>query len=285
MVGAIESVRDTTDRKIMEEERERLLLELQTKTRDLEQLVYVASHDLRSPLLNIQGFAGEMETSLNETRRLLAGNDNLSNLKKKLSAILEQDLPDSLAFIFSSSSRIDALISGLLRLSRLGRAALKIERLDVNKIVADVLSAIEYHIKEKAIRLEIEDLPVCWGDETQINQVFSNLLDNAIKFLDPGRTGLIRVSGVKQADHALYCVEDNGKGIAKENRERICEIFYRHDPGATPGEGLGLTIIRRILERNHGKVWIDSEPGRGSRFFVSLPAPEDTLGEGTVHEA
>lgn len=277
VVGAIESVRDITDRKRMEEERERLLLELQTKTRDLEQLVYVASHDLRSPLLNIQGFAGEMETSLNEARRVLAMGGNLPNLKKELSVILENDLPGSLAFIFSSSSKIDALISGLLRLSRLGRAALKIERLDVKGIIADVLCAIEYHIKAKGITLVVEDLPVCWGDETQINQVFSNLIDNAIKFLDPGRPGVIKVSGVKEADRALYCVEDNGKGIAEENRERVFEIFYRHDPGAASGEGLGLTIIRRILDRHHGKIWIESEPGRGSKFFVSLPAGEDML--------
>jgi len=282
VVGAIESVRDITDRKRMEEERERLLLELQTKTRDMEQLLYVASHDLRSPLLNIQGFAGEMETSLTEALQALEKEGKQPCLKKKLSAILENDLHDSLAFIFSSSSKIDALITGLLRLSRLGRAALDIETLDVKRIVDDVLGAFEYHIKEKGIKLEVEDLPVCQGDETQINQVFSNLIDNAIKFIDPGRPGTIKVSGVKEAEHAIYCVEDNGKGIGEKNREKIFEIFYRQDPEATPGEGLGLTIIRRIIERHHGKVWIESESGRGSKFFFSLPAGEDTLRGGHI---
>jgi len=259
----------------MEEERERLLLELQTKTRDLEQLVYVASHDLRSPLLNIQGFAGEMDTSLTEARQVLAEEGNLPNLKEKLSAILGDDIPSSLAFIYASSAKIDALISGLLRLSRLGRAALNIERLDVKRIVDDVLSGFEYHIKGKGIRLEVENLPLCQGDEMQINQVFSNLIDNAIKFLDPGRPGFIKVSGVKEAERALYCVEDNGIGIGDGNRERVFEIFYRHDPDATSGEGLGLTIIRRILDRHHGKVWIESESGRGSKIFISLPTGEN----------
>ncbi len=275
VTGAIESVRDITDRKGMEEERERLLLELQTKTRDLEQLVYVASHDLRSPLLNIQGFAGEMDTSLTEARQVLAEEGNLPNLKEKLSAILGDDIPSSLAFIYASSAKIDALISGLLRLSRLGRAALNIERLDVKRIVDDVLSGFEYHIKGKGIRLEVENLPLCQGDEMQINQVFSNLIDNAIKFLDPGRPGFIKVSGVKEAERALYCVEDNGIGIGDGNRERVFEIFYRHDPDATSGEGLGLTIIRRILDRHHGKVWIESESGRGSKIFISLPTGEN----------
>ena len=183
----------------------------------------------------------------------------------------------SLASIFSSSSKIDALITGLLRLSRLGRAALDIEKLDVKRIVDDVLGAFEYHIKEKGIKLEVKDLPDCQGDETQINQVFSNLIDNAIKFSDPGRPGTIKVSGVKEAERAIYCVEDNGKGIGEKNRERVFEIFYRQDPGAAPGEGLGLTIIRRILERHRGKVWVESESGRGSKFFFSLPADEDTL--------
>ena len=102
--------------------------------------------------------------------------------------------------------------------------------------------------------------------------MFGNLLDNALKYLDPHRVGGIRVSGRCEDGMSLYCVEDNGIGIAAEQQERVFEIFHRVDPDdAAGGEGIGLSIVRKLVERQKGRIWLESEPGRGSRFFVALP--------------
>ena len=104
-----------------------------------------------------------------------------------------------------------------------------------------------------------------------MNQVFSNIIDNAIKFLDPKRPGKISISGKLEKNHAIFCVEDNGIGIAKNHTGKIFDIFHRLNPAATSGEGLGLTIVQRIMAKHNGKVWVESELGKGSKFYLSLP--------------
>ena len=118
-----------------------------------------------------------------------------------------------------------------------------------------------------------------WGDRTQISQVFSNIIDNAIKYHDPKRSGLIKVTGSNEDGQVIFCVEDNGIGIAQEDQQRVFEIFQRLQPDANPGEGLGLSIVRKILDRHSGKIWLESEPGIGSKFYVSLPAVNSNLGK------
>jgi len=291
-IGIASTERDITKRKRAEEERERLLKSLEEKTKALEQVIererllksleektkaleqviYAASHDLRSPLVNIQGFAKELEQSLKQVRSLLQSKDISPEVREKLLVPLDEDIPDAIRYIITSSYKIETLLGGLLQLSRLGRAELDIKRLNMNKLMESVIQTFEFSIKERGVKLEVGDLPPCLGDETRINQLFANLIDNALKFLDPDRPGIIKVEGEKRGEQVVYCVEDNGIGIAPEYHERVFEIFERLNPTAGAGEGLGLTIVRGIADRHNGKIWLESEPGKGSRFFVSLPA-------------
>src|SRR3989339_669191 len=153
----------------------------------------------------------------------------------------------------------------------MGRAAMKIEKLDMNSLVANVLSNLSYLIQEKNINVRVDDLPPCMGDASQVNQVFTNLVDNAIKCLDESRPGMVHIYGSNENGNSVYCVQDNGVGIAKEYQNKVFEIFHRLEPEKSWGEGLGLTIPRRIVDRHNGKIWVESEPGEGSRFYGSLP--------------
>jgi chemotaxis family two-component system sensor kinase Cph1 len=138
-------------------------------------------------------------------------------------------------------------------------------------LIAKVVDSFEFKTRKAGVKLEVGRLPQCRGDRIQINQVFSNLIGNALEYLDPERPGIIRISGRKEDSNVVYTVEDNGIGIAPEHQETVFQIFQRVHPKSRSGEGLGLTIVRHILERHGGKAWLESEPGKGSRFHVSLP--------------
>ncbi|MGR3292378.1 MAG: sensor histidine kinase [Candidatus Scalindua sp.] len=251
-----------------------MLVELTYKNKEMEQLMYVTSHDLRSPLLNIQGFSRELQESFEQVLPVLNESGISPETREKLADALEEDIPAALKFILASSSKMDTLLSGLLRISRMGRVVLAIKQLDMNKLISNIIGTYEYMIKEEKVKVQVGELPSCKGDNAQINQVFSNLLDNALKYLDSDREGIIRISGENKNGHIVYCLEDNGIGIVERQKTKVFEIFHRLNPAGNDvaGEGLGLTIIRKILDRHGGKIWIESEPGKGSKFFVSLPA-------------
>ncbi len=268
MVGNI--ITDITDRKRAEEELAQLNADLVAKNSELEQVVYVASHDLRSPLVNAEGYSKELGYAVDDLRHKLA-EAAVAETIPEVAPLLEQDIPEALRFIRTSVSRMDTLLTGLLRLSRSGRGALHIESLDMNNLISKSIDSIEFQIKKAMVKLEVTDLPLCQGDDLQVNQVFSNLLDNAMKYLDPNRPGVIRISGWIEEDRAVYCIGDNGIGIASDHLDKIFEIFHRLDPTHSKGEGLGLTIVKRVLDRLGGNVWIESKIDSGSRFYVALP--------------
>ncbi len=269
-------VRDITERKRAESKLGELARTLVEKNKELETIVYVASHDLRSPLVNIQGFSKELSLACERVRAIIEGVGNQFFNKSELETILAQDVPEAIEYIQAGVVKIDALLSGFLRFSRLGRAALKIERLNMSAMIDHIVQTMEFQIKEAGVQVNVQKLPDCLGDATQINQVFSNLLDNSLKYRDPGRPGTITVTGHVDNVHSVYSVSDNGIGIAPEHQNKIFEIFHRLNPSVGVGEGLGLTIAQRILERQDGKIWVETELGKGSHFFVRLPAPSKT---------
>jgi signal transduction histidine kinase len=246
-------------------------MQLEQKSRDLEQIIYVTSHDLRSPLVNVQGFAKELARSIMELMEAIHTGDISAEAMRKIGPILKKDIPESLEYIQSSITQMDMQLSALLKLSRLGRAAINVEQLDMNRTVSEILKTLEFVAKEKGVKIEVEELPPCMADAAQTNQIFLNLIGNALKYLDAKRPGIIQVRGNTQENRVIYCIEDNGVGIARGYQEKIFEIFYRVEQHKCPGEGLGLTIVRQSAEKQNGAVWVESEAGKGSRFFVKLP--------------
>jgi len=262
---------DITERKLAEEEKDRLYLELLDKNKELEQIVYVTSHDLRSPLVNIQGFIRETKTSIDKISSVIFDEPISDDAKNILLPIFYEDIPFSLKFIFSSISKMDSLLSGLLRISRLDRHTTNISQLNMNNIITQVLNAFEFQIIESNAKINIDKLPPCKGNEEQTNQVFSNIIDNALKYKSPTRQCIINISGKFRGDRVVYSIEDNCIGIAKDHHNKIFNIFHRLNPSSGSGEGLGLTIVRKILSKLGGKIWIKSEPDKGSTFYISLP--------------
>lgn len=266
-------IQDTTDRKKSDEIIRLLNTNLQLKNNEMEQLVYVTSHDLRSPLVNIQGFSKELELSFKEAKKLFRGIADEQPHQDQLT-VIEKDIFEAFEYINISIRKMDRLLSGLLQYSRLGKQMSQVRLINMNELIADVFKNFEYIIKTKELTIEIAQLESCRAREDLINQAFSNLLGNALKYLDPKRKGQIKITSATEDDYIVYCLEDNGIGIEKQDQKRIFELFCRLNPQMGEGEGLGLSEVKKILDINHGKIHLESEPGQGSRFFVFLPKKE-----------
>jgi len=271
-IGLLGIFWDITEHKRAEQACYKLNKELEAKNEDLESILYAASHDLKSPLVNIQGFSHELSQSCELIRSAIKSNDKTAKTKKAMDIALNKNIPDALNFISASTTKMDSLLSGLLDVCRLNTAATDVKHIDMNAMMSNITASMKYQIKEAAAKVDVASLPPCVGNPSQINRVFSNLLTNALKFLDESRPGQIRIYGKSQNGKSIYCVEDNGIGIAPEHQEKIFQIFYQHEPNKRKGEGIGLTIVRRIIEKHDGKVWVESELGKESKFFVSLPS-------------
>lgn len=258
-------------------ELQRLMRQLEDKNKELEQVIYVTSHDLRSPLVNIQGFSQELGFSLKEVRKYIDSAECIENLNKRsILKIIETDVAESLKYIETSTVKMDLLLSGLLKLSRVDRTISPFDTINMNQLIDDIIAGFEFQVKEADVEIHVDILPSCFGNEIQLNQAFSNLISNALKYLDPSRGGKIIITGSEnqEKNEVIYCVEDNGIGIQKEYHKKIFEIFHRLNPDKSEGDGLGLAIVSKIVNRHKGNIWVESEPGKGSKFYLSFPIHE-----------
>ena len=242
---------------------------LASKNKELENYLYVASHDLRAPLLNIQGFSRLFAEDVERIKVLLERHGNDRQAKDELDGLLAKEIPEATQYIVMGVSKMETLIRGLLEVSRTGRIAMRVAKVDMAKLIHTIFETLGFQLSE--VEVLVCELPDCHGDENQLNQLFSNLIGNALKYRDPSRPLRIEVGGTIEGSRVRYHVKDNGIGIDPRHYARIWDVFYRVDPtGRISGDGLGLNIVRRIAERHRGRVWVESQLGQGSEFFVEL---------------
>lgn len=261
----------TTDVTDIERNKETIL----RKNRELENYLYIASHDLRAPLVNIQGFGVRLKKETILLRDALSSVPLPDDVKATIGKLIDDQMPKTLDFILSNVVSMDRLINGLLALSRTGRIEMRVERQDMNALFRSILDNMGFQIGEARAEVSLGNVQDCYGDEAQLMQLFSNLVGNALKYRDPSRALKIGINSQQKAHSVVYRIDDTGLGISERHRERIFDVFYRiRSDASIPGEGIGLSIVKRIVDRHRGSIWVESEEGMGSRFFVELPSVE-----------
>lgn len=249
-------------------------VQLERANEEVQRFAYIVSHDLRAPLVNIMGFTSELELSLKALQGLVdtVGEQSPELLQPDARDAAREDLPEAIAFIRSSTVRMDRLINAILRLSREGRRPLNPEPIAMTELIESIAASLQHQFDAAGARLTIEGrLPDLISDRLGLEQIFGNLLDNAIKYLHPTRPGEITVRGRVQGANIAYEVADNGRGIAEADRGRIFELFRRAGSQDQPGEGIGLAHVRAMVRRLGGSIECASQHGQGSAFHVTLP--------------
>jgi PAS domain S-box-containing protein len=256
-VGALQ---DITEIRRVETEREKLIQELQSKNTELDRFTYTVSHDLRSPLVTIRGFLGFMQ--------------------KDIEAGKTERVTEDMARIITAADKMQRFLDELLVLSRAGRVMNPPEPVSFNTIAVDTVEMLRGRIEARGVQVHIaDDLPTILCDRTRLTQVVQNLVDNAIKFSgdQPNPKIEIGTEGKDSEGRAILYVRDNGIGIDPQFQENVFDLFNKVD-SQTEGVGIGLTLVKRIIETHQGQVWLKSAgEGSGSIFFFSCPMPEDDV--------
>ncbi len=241
---------DITERKRAERALERKATDLARSNADLEQFAYVASHDLQEPLRMVANFT-----------QLLAD---------RYGSQLGAEGAEFVGYAVDGATRMQRLIQDLLLYSRVGTRGQSFEATDCNEVLGEAVANLQFAIQENGAVITHEELPTLKADASQFAQLFQNLVGNAIKFRGDAAPR-VHVSAARQENHWVFAVRDNGIGIAPEFSDRIFVIFQRlHSRGEYPGTGIGLAVCKKIVERHGGRIWVESEPGKGSTFRFTI---------------
>jgi PAS domain S-box-containing protein len=279
---AQDALRESRERALRTEEETRRLAsilaervtELDAANEEIQRFAYIVSHDLRAPLVNVMGFTSELEGAQAEIERFYRNvrqaDSNL--ISPEIRAAIESDLPEAIGFIRSSTVKMDKLIRAILKLSREGRRVLAPEPIDMAQLLEAQRHSVAHQLHERSAILLIEPLPDLTSDRLAIEQIFGNLIDNAVKYLHPSRPGRIAVRGRHLGANVIYEIEDNGRGIDPKDFERIFDLFRRSGVQDQQGEGIGLAHVRALVRRLGGTISVSSRLGEGSIFTVVLPS-------------
>jgi signal transduction histidine kinase len=250
---------------------------------EIQRFAYIVSHDLRSPLVNIMGFTSELEELRSDIFRRIAAlvkvspetvpalaadaEPELAGEDQQLSA----DFSEALGFIKSSIAKMDRLIGAILNLTREGRRRFEPVRIDTRELIEGIVKTLAHQADEAKAEIRVAPLPPVVSDRLALEQIFSNLIDNAIKYLKPGVPGEIAVRGRTKLGFAVFEISDNGRGIDPKDHQRIFDLFRRAGTQDKPGQGIGLAHVRALVRRLGGTMSVSSELNHGSTFTITLP--------------
>lgn len=247
--------------------------ELRESNEEIQRYAYIVSHDLRAPLVNVMGFTSELEAVRQELTTLLRDHPQ--------GARIDEDITEALSFIQAAIVKMERLIAAILKLSREGRRQFAPEAIAMTPLIRGIADAQRHQADRKGATVRVAaDLPAIIADRLAIEQIFGNLIDNALKYLDPARPGRVEVTAAPApGDRIRFAVSDNGRGIAPQDHGRIFELFRRSGAQDQPGEGIGLASVKTLVRALGGRIEVSSQPGTGTTFVVTLPR-EPVTGRG-----
>ncbi|WP_375414967.1 CHASE3 domain-containing protein [uncultured Bradyrhizobium sp.] len=261
--------------------------DLREANEEIQRFAYIVSHDLRSPLVNIMGFTSELEELRGDIFRRIAtlgrvasssplvpenATDDAEPALDGADRQLSQDFTEALGFIKSSIAKMDRLITAILNLTREGRREFRPVPIDTRELIEGIVSTVAHQAAEAEAQIRIEALPGIVSDRLALEQIFSNLIDNALKYLKPGVPGEVTVQGRTKLGFAIFEISDNGRGVDPKDHQRIFDLFRRAGPQDRPGQGIGLAHVRALVRRLGGTISVASELHKGSTFTITLPA-------------
>ncbi|MEJ2068050.1 MAG: PAS domain S-box protein, partial [Deltaproteobacteria bacterium] len=283
--GSYGFITDITERKRMEERLQRYAADLERSNEEVRNFAYIVSHDLRVPLVNLKGYTSELHTALEViVPAMETALPHLNEDKRSAVAMaLHEDVPEALEFITNSVSRMDSFINAVLQLSRLGRREFKPEPIDMNALVKTNLENLSHQIQERGTTVTVGSLPQVVADRTAMEQIMGNILGNAVKYLDPERPGRIEVTAETNNGEQIFRIRDKGRGIAEEDMHKVFAPFRRAGKQDTQGEGMGLAYVQTLVRRQDGRIWCESELGKGTMFTFTIAQLRAERGDYVAH--
>ncbi|MDH6296150.1 sensor domain CHASE3-containing protein [Agrobacterium fabrum] len=260
----------------LEERVEERTRDLRRANQEIQRFAYIVTHDLRAPLVNIMGFLSEFDTSLKPvTRYVLADGESLpEDVIREARLAVEEDIPEAIGFIRSSTRKMDQLINAILKISRDGQRKLQPEKVDIETLLSSLSETVRHQINANGGEIEV-DTPklTIVTDRISLDQILGNLFDNAVKYQMPGRP-LRLTARAYPAGRGAICIEvaDNGRGIGEQDLERVFELFRRAGSQDQPGEGIGLAHVRSLIRNLGGDIKVESKLGEGSTFVLLMPS-------------